>query len=133
MLFVPRLHTLMVGADGDGMEDYVPSPFPESHDDGIRLLFSGRPRPSLAFRQDSAPEGHRHVPPIVKHLLQHSANGVVGSVGAQDEPSVWVPDRAFRRREISLCSLSPDWDGVALPATPSCDRPSWGPWLQGLR
>ena len=34
---------------------------------------------------------------------------------------------------IPLCSLSPDWDGVALPATPSCDRTSWGPWLQGLR
>ena len=47
MLFVPRLQTLMVGADGDGMEGYEPSPFPESHDDGIRLLFSGRPRPSL--------------------------------------------------------------------------------------
>ena len=34
---------------------------------------------------------------------------------------------------IPMCSLSPDWDGVALPATPSCDRPSWGPGLQGLR
>ena len=34
---------------------------------------------------------------------------------------------------IPLCSLSADWDGVALPATPSCDRLSWGPWLQGLR
>ena len=90
MLFVPRLQTLMVGADGDGMEGYVPSPFPESHDDGIRLLFSGRPRPSLAFRQDSAPEGHWHVPPIVKHLFQHSANGVVLSVDAQDEPSVRI-------------------------------------------
>ena len=90
MLLVPRLQTLMVGADGDGMEGYVPSPFPESHDDGIRLLFTGRPRPSLAFRLDSAPEGHGHVPPIVKHLLQHSANGVVGSVGAQDEPSVGI-------------------------------------------
>ena len=41
MLLVPRLQTLMVGADGDGMEGYVPSPFPESHDDGIRLLFTG--------------------------------------------------------------------------------------------
>ena len=90
MLLVPRLQTLMVGADGDRMEGYVPSPFPESHDDGIRLLFTGRPRLSLAFRQDSAPEGHRHVPPVVKHLLQHSANGVVGSVGAQDEPSVGI-------------------------------------------
>ena len=38
MLLVLRLQTLMVGADGDGMEGYVPSPFPESHDDGIRLL-----------------------------------------------------------------------------------------------
>ena len=90
MLFVSRLQTLMVGADGDGMEGYVPSPFSESHDDGIHLLFSGRPRPSLAFRQDSSPEGHWHVPPIVKHLFQHSANGVVGSVGAQDEPSVRI-------------------------------------------
>ena len=44
-----------------------------------------------------------------------------------------VPDRAFRPRQSLLCSLSPDWDGVALPTTPSCDRPSWGPWLQGLR
>ena len=34
---------------------------------------------------------------------------------------------------IPLCSMSPEWDGVALPATPSCYRPSWGPWLQGLR
>ena len=34
---------------------------------------------------------------------------------------------------IPLCSLCPNWDGVALPTTPSCDRPSWGPWLQGLR
>ena len=34
---------------------------------------------------------------------------------------------------IPLCSLSPKWDGVALPATPSCDRLSWGPWMQGLR
>ena len=25
------------------------------------------------------------MPPIVKHLFQHSANGVLGSVGAQDE------------------------------------------------
>ena len=90
MLFVPRLQTLMVGADSDGVEGYLLSQFPESHDDGIRLLFSGRPRPSLAFRQDSAPEGHRHVPPIVRHLLQHSANGVVGSVGAQDKPSVGI-------------------------------------------
>ena len=40
--------------------------------------------------QDSAPEGHGHVPPVVKHLLQHSANGVVGSVGAQDEPSAGI-------------------------------------------
>ena len=90
MLFVPRLQTLMVGADGDRMEGYIPSPFPESHDDGIRLLFSGRPRPSLAFCQDSAPEGHWHVPPIVQHFLQHSANGVVGSISAQDEPSVRI-------------------------------------------
>ena len=30
VLLVPRLQTLMVGADGDGMEGYVPSPFPES-------------------------------------------------------------------------------------------------------
>ena len=90
MLLVPRLQTLMVGADDDGMEGYVPSSFPESHDDGIRLLFTGRPRPSMAFRQDSAPEGHGHVPPILKHLLQHSAYGVVRSVGAQDEPSVGI-------------------------------------------
>ena len=90
MLLVPRPKTLMVGADSDRMEGYVPSPFPESHDDGIRLLFSGRPRPPLAFRQDSASEGHRHVTPIVKHLSQHSSNGVVGSVGAQDEPSVRI-------------------------------------------
>ena len=34
---------------------------------------------------------------------------------------------------VPLCLSSPDWDGVALPTTPSCDRPSWGPWLQGLR
>ena len=34
---------------------------------------------------------------------------------------------------IPLCSLSPDWDGLAFPATTSCDRPSWGPGLQGLR
>ena len=80
----------MVGADGDVMEGNVPRPFQESHDNGIRLLFSGRPRPSLAFRQDSAPEGQGHVPPIVKHLFQHSTNGVVGSVGAQDEPSVRI-------------------------------------------
>ena len=90
MLFVPGLRTLMVGADGDRIQGYVPSPFPESHDDGIRLLFSGRPRPSLTFRKDSASEGHWHVPPIVKHLFQHSVNGVVGSVGAQDEPSVRI-------------------------------------------
>ena len=90
MLFVPRLQTLMVGADGDRMEGYVPSPFTEDHDDGIRFLFSGRPRPSLAFRQDSAPEGRWHVPPIVKHLFQQGANGVVRSVGAQDEPSVRI-------------------------------------------
>ena len=90
VLFVPRLKTLMVGAESNRMEGYVPSPFPESHDDGIRLYFLGRPRPSLAFCQDSAPEGHRHVPPIVKHLFQHSSNGVVGSVGAQDEPSVRI-------------------------------------------
>ena len=90
MLLVPRLQTLMVGPDGDRMEGYVPSTFPESHDNGIRLLFSGRPRPSLAFCQDSAPERHGHVPPIVKHLLQHSANGVVRSLGAQDEPSVGI-------------------------------------------
>ena len=90
MLFVPRLQTLMVGADGDGKEGNVPSPFPESHDDGIRLLFSGRPHLSLPFSQDSGPEGHWHVPPIVKHLLQHSTIGVVRSVGAQDEPSVRI-------------------------------------------
>ena len=35
-------------------------------------------------------KGHGHVPRIVKHLFQHSANGVVGSVGAQDEPSVGI-------------------------------------------
>ena len=92
MLLVPRLQTLTVDADGDEMEGYLPSQFPDSHDDGIPLLFSGRPRPSLAFRQDSAPEGHRHVPPIVKHLFQHSANGVVESVGAQDEPSVRIQE-----------------------------------------
>ena len=34
---------------------------------------------------------------------------------------------------VPLCLPTPDWDGVALPTTPSCDRPSWGPWLQGLR
>ena len=88
--FVPQLQTLMVGADGDGMERYVPSPFPESHDDGIRLILSGRQPPSLAFRQGSAPEGHCHLPPIVKHWFQHSANGVVGSVSAQDEHSVRI-------------------------------------------
>ena len=32
-----------------------------------------------------------------------------------------------------LCSVSPEWDGVALPTTPFCDRLSWGPWLQELR
>ena len=90
VLFVPRLQTLMVCADGDGMEGYVPSPFPESNDDGVRLLFSARPRLSLAFRQDSAPEGHWHVPPIVKHLFQHSAYGLVRSVGGQDELSVRI-------------------------------------------
>ena len=90
MLLVARLQTLMVRADGDGMEGYVPSPFPESHDDGIRFLFSGRPRPSLGFCQDSAPEGHWHVPPIVKHLLQHSTYSLVGSFSAQDKPSVRI-------------------------------------------
>ena len=35
-------------------------------------------------------KGHRHVPPIVKHLFQHSSNGLVGSVGAQDEPSIRI-------------------------------------------
>ena len=30
------------------------------------------------------------MPPIVKHLFQHSAKGVVRSVGAQDEPSVRI-------------------------------------------
>ena len=30
------------------------------------------------------------MPPVVKHLLQHSANGVVVSVGAQNEPSVGI-------------------------------------------
>ena len=69
VLLVSLLQTLMVGANGDRMEGYVPSPFPESHDAGIHLLFTGRPRPSLAFRQDLAPEGHVHVPPVVKHLL----------------------------------------------------------------
>ena len=54
------------------------------------LFFSGRPCPSLAFRQDSAPEGHGHVPLIIKHLIQHTANGVVRSVGAQDKPSVRI-------------------------------------------
>ena len=87
MLLVPRLQTLMIGADGDGMEGYVPSSLAESNDDRIRLLFSGRPRPSLVFCQDSAPESHGHVPPIVKRLLQHSAYGVVGSIGAQVEHS----------------------------------------------
>ena len=120
MLLVPRLQTLMVGADGDGMEGYVPSPFPESHDDGIRLLFSGLPRPSLAFRQDSAREGHGHMPPIVKHLLQYSANGVVGSVGAQGF-GVWglilrVLD-AFRPRGAT-------WSGQVISSPPG---PSGGP------
>ena len=32
----------------------------------------------------------------------------------------------------TLCSVSLEWDRAALPTTPSCDRPSWGPWLQGL-
>ena len=90
MLFVPQLQTLMVGAGCDRVEGYVPSPFPQSHKEGIRLLFSGRPCLSLAFRQDSAPEGHWHVPPIIKHLFQHSANDVVGCVSAQDEPSVRI-------------------------------------------
>ena len=69
MILVPRLQTLMVCADGDGMQGYVAGPLPESHDNGIHLLLSGCPRPPLAFRQDSAPEGDWHVPPIGKHLL----------------------------------------------------------------
>ena len=31
MLVVPRLQTLMVGADGDGMEGYVLKRYPEPH------------------------------------------------------------------------------------------------------
>ena len=34
---------------------------------------------------------------------------------------------------VPLCLSTPDWDGSALPTSPSCHRPSWGPWLQGLR
>ena len=45
---------------------------------------------SLAFRQDSAPEGHKHAPPIIGHLHQPRADGVVGGVCAQDKPSIWI-------------------------------------------
>ena len=45
--------------------------------------------PSLAFRQHWAPEGHKHVPPIIQHLHQPCADGVVGGVCAQDKPWIW--------------------------------------------
>ena len=90
MLLVPRLQTQMVRADRDGMQRYVPSPLPESHDNGIRFLLTGRPCPPLAFCQDSAPEGHGHVPLIVKHLFHHGTYGVIGGFSAQDESSVRI-------------------------------------------
>ena len=90
MLLVPRLQALMVCADRDRMQGYVPGPLSEGHDNGIRLLLPGRPCPPVAFRQDSAPECHRHVPPIAKHLLQHGTNGVVGGVRSQEKPSVRI-------------------------------------------
>ena len=54
----------------------------------------------------------------------HPASATVTCLGCRTIP--------YARGKI-LCSLSPEWDGVAPSATPSCDRPSWGPWLQGLR
>ena len=30
-------------------------------------------------------------------------------------------------------STLPDGDAAAMPTASSCDRPSWGPWLQRLR
>ena len=47
-------------------------------------------RLSLALRQDSAPECHRHVPCIVKQLLRHCAYRVLGGICAQDIPSISV-------------------------------------------
>ena len=90
MLLVPLLQTLMVCADRDGMEGYLPGGVPDSHDNGICLLLAVRPCPSLAFREDPAPEGHEHVPLIIKHVLQHGADGVVRGVCAQEEPSTWI-------------------------------------------
>ena len=84
--------TLMVFAERDRLQGFVPGPLPESHDNGLRLLLLGRQRPSLAFRQDSAPEGDGHVPLIVEHLLQHGVDGVVRGACVQDEPSVRIQE-----------------------------------------
>ena len=56
VLLVPRLQSLMICSGRDRMQGYVP-------DNGIRLLHMGCTSPSLAFAQDSAPEGQGHVIP----------------------------------------------------------------------
>ena len=61
----------------------------------------------LWLRQDSAPEGHWHLPPIEKHLFEHSAKGVVGTVGAQDEPSVRIHEVQTHRRTQTKCPRTP--------------------------
>ena len=65
---------------------------------------------------------HRAVlPPALAPTLPLRPSFVLGAgPGLQPAATPW-------------CSVSPEWDGVALTTTPSCDRPSWGPWLQGLR
>ena len=45
--------------------------------------------------------------------------------------SAAVPGLQLRARPGE--SMVSNVDGGALIKAPSCDRPSWGPWLQGLR
>ena len=59
--------------------------------------------------------------------------GFVPSLALTPPPRLSGAGLGLPPAAVYLCSLFPDRDGVALPTTPSCDRPSWGPWLQGLR
>ena len=49
---------------------------------GFFLCLTGRPFLRLAVWHDPAPEGYKHVPPIIQHLFQHRAERVVGGICA---------------------------------------------------
>ena len=82
VLIVQRLQTVQT-VIGFGVH-----PLPDNEDNCTRLLFSGLQRPSLAFRQDLAPEGYREVSSSVQPFPQHCAYCVVRGVCTQDKHSI---------------------------------------------